>query len=78
MEGEERKPLIKSLKYISAAKIIASSGYSNDQIMSEYEKFGFSDVTTKLYDIDTMEKTSTKAHVARLTLRMQETWLSVD
>ena len=44
----------KFLEIDAAAKIIISSGYPSNPIMSEYEKYGFSAVVTKLYDIDNL------------------------
>jgi PAS domain S-box-containing protein len=43
------------LKYDSAARVIVSSGYSNDPIMIEYEKYGFRGVMTKPYSLQEME-----------------------
>jgi hypothetical protein len=57
VEGEERKPLIKSLKYTSTVKNIIPSVYSNNPITAEYQKYGFSAVITKPYDVDTMKQT---------------------
>lgn len=36
------------------AKVVVSSGYSNDPIMSEYRKYGFKGVITKPYTVDRM------------------------
>jgi hypothetical protein len=38
-------------------KAIVSSGYSNDPIMSEYDKYGFSAVMTKPYNVAEIETT---------------------
>ena len=35
-------------------KAIVSSGYSNDPVMSDYKKYGFSDIMPKPYDIKTL------------------------
>ncbi len=39
------------------AKVIVSSGYATDPIMSEYKKYGFSAVVTKPYSVSQMEET---------------------
>ncbi|MFH1118172.1 MAG: ATP-binding protein [Pseudomonadota bacterium] len=38
------------------AKAIVSSGYSNDPIMAEYEKYGFAGVLPKPYDVNEVSK----------------------
>lgn len=38
-------------------KAIVSSGYSNDPVMADHTKYGFSGVVSKPYDIDQMAKT---------------------
>ena len=40
------------LKYDPEAKIIISSGYFNDPIMSEYKKYKFKGVIAKPYKVD--------------------------
>ncbi len=42
----------KLLEYDPKAKIIVASGYSNDPVMSEYQKFGFSGFIVKPYAIE--------------------------
>ena len=37
-------------------KAIVSSGYSNDQIMSDYERYGFKGVVPKPYDINQLSR----------------------
>ncbi len=39
------------------AKVIVSSGYSNDPIMSDFQKYGFSGVILKPYNVETLSKT---------------------
>jgi PAS domain S-box-containing protein len=39
------------------ARVIVSSGYATDSIMSEYKKFGFKAVVTKPYSVAQIEKT---------------------
>ncbi len=51
----------KILEIDPEAKVIASSGYSTDPVMSEYKKYGFSGVMTKPYRIEQMSETITKA-----------------
>ncbi len=43
-----------------AAKIIASSGYSNDAVMSDYEQFGFSGAVAKPYRLKELQETITR------------------
>jgi len=38
------------------AKVILSSGYSEDRVMSEFRKYGFSDVVAKPYEIEEMSR----------------------
>jgi DNA-binding NarL/FixJ family response regulator len=38
-------------------KTIVSSGYFNDPVMSEYNKYGFKGVITKPYKIDELSRT---------------------
>lgn len=38
------------------AAVIASSGYSNDPVMSSYDEYGFRAVLTKPYDLDQLQK----------------------
>ena len=54
MGGQEAVRIIKAGD--PNVKAIVSSGYSNDPIMSEYEKYGFSGVVAKPYRIEEMQK----------------------
>ena len=49
MGGEEAAQ--KLLKIDSNAKIIVSSGYSNDPIMANFQEYGFCGAITKPYQI---------------------------
>jgi two-component system cell cycle sensor histidine kinase/response regulator CckA len=56
--GMGGKEAIKKLLEIDPdAKVIVSSGYSTDPIMSEYKEYGFSAVITKPYSVGQMENT---------------------
>ena len=44
------------LEFDPSIKAIASSGYSNDPVMAEFKKFGFSDVIKKPCNIKTLSK----------------------
>lgn len=55
VEGMGGKECIKELKRMNPGiKAIVSSGYSNDPIMSEPEKFGFTDFIAKPYNIQAL------------------------
>ncbi len=47
----------KMLEIDPDAKVIVSSGYATDPIMSEYKKYGFSAVITKPYSVNQLEET---------------------
>lgn len=62
VEGMGGKECIKELKKIDAGvKAIVSSGYSNDPIMSEPEKYGFSAFIPKPYSIQALSAVLQKA-----------------
>ena len=55
--GMGGKEAIKKLLEIDPyAKVIVSSGYATDPIMSDYKKYGFSAVVTKPYSVEQLEK----------------------
>jgi hypothetical protein len=41
-------------------RAIASSGYSNDPVMSEFKKYGFKAVVAKPYKIEELDKVMNK------------------
>jgi CheY-like chemotaxis protein len=52
------KETIDRLRRMDASvKAIVSSGYSNDPIMSDYQKYGFSGVVAKPFNIQALGKT---------------------
>jgi PAS domain S-box-containing protein len=56
--GMGGKEAIKKLLEIDPeARVIVSSGYATDPIMSEYKKYGFSAVITKPYSVKQLEET---------------------
>ena len=54
MGGEET--IKKLLEIDPSVKAIVSSGYSNNPIMSEFRKYGFSGIVTKLFHIQELSK----------------------
>ncbi len=52
--GKEVLPLLKKID--PKAKVIVSSGYFNDPIMSEYKKYGFSERIAKPYGIEQLSR----------------------
>ena len=56
-EGLGGRETIKELLAMDpAARVVVSSGYSNDPIMAEYQSYGFSAVLAKPYDIQTLRQ----------------------
>ena len=55
--GMGGKEAVKKLLEIdSKARVIVSSGYSNDPVMANFEKYGFSGVVSKPYEIEELSK----------------------
>ena len=52
-----KKAIEKLLDIDPGVKVIVSSGYATDPIMSDYKKYGFSAVVTKPYSVGELEKT---------------------
>lgn len=60
--GMGGKDAIKRLLDIApGARVIVSSGYSNDPIMSEYKKYGFKEVLVKPYRMTELSETVRRA-----------------
>ena|SRR5690554_1494153 len=59
MGGKEAVKQI--LAFDPQAKVIVSSGYSNDPVMSDYEKYGFCNVVTKPYRMEELSEKIKKA-----------------
>ncbi|HTY24588.1 MAG TPA: PAS domain S-box protein [Desulfomonilaceae bacterium] len=55
MGGQEAVDTLR--RFDPAIKAIVSSGYSNDPIMAEYEKYGFSGVVSKPYTVSELAET---------------------
>jgi len=53
MGGQEAAS--KLLKIAPEAKIIVTSGYSNNPVMANYRKYGFSAAITKPFDLDELK-----------------------
>jgi PAS domain S-box-containing protein len=51
-----REAVTRLLALDPALKVIASSGYSNDPIMADYKKYGFSAIVPKPYEIEDLRK----------------------
>ena len=59
--GMGGKEAINKLLAVDAkAKAIVSSGYSNDPIMADFDKFGFLDVIPKPYEIEPLSRVLNK------------------
>lgn len=52
-----REAIQKLVEINPEVKVIVSSGYSNDPIMAEFRKYGFSGVVAKPYNIEELSKT---------------------
>jgi CheY-like chemotaxis protein len=56
--GMGGKDAVKKLRELyPAAKVIVSSGYSNDPIMADFRTYGFSGVVSKPYTIQNLSET---------------------
>lgn len=63
--GMGGKEAVKQVLAVDAsAKVIVSSGYSNDSVMSKYQDYGFTGTLCKPYDIDELENTLNQVIVA--------------
>ena len=51
------KTIIELLKINPNVKAVVSSGYSNDPIMANYKKYGFSGAMAKPYQLEDLKKT---------------------
>ncbi len=54
------------LELDSQAKVIVSSGYSNDPVMADFKKYGFSGVIPKPYEIESLNEVLFKVRVGNL------------
>lgn len=55
-QGMGGKEAVKEVKQIDAdARILVSSGYSNDPIMTEYQKYGFCGCIAKPFDLKELQ-----------------------
>ncbi len=52
-----KKAIKKILQIDPKAKVIVSSGYSNDPVMANYKEYGFSGVIAKQFQLKNLQKT---------------------
>jgi DNA-binding NarL/FixJ family response regulator len=64
MGGKETIQRIREID--PSVKAIVSSGYSNDPIMAEYEKYGFKGVIAKPYKINELSETLSKVITGKM------------
>jgi CheY-like chemotaxis protein len=62
-----KKAVQKLLELDSEAKVIVSSGYSNDPVLEDYKRYGFCDIVAKPFKMDELTSVVTKVLADRST-----------